>query len=353
MLVALLLPAVQAVRENARQTECMNNLKNIALATVAYDTSRGQFPGYSQLVPRGRTEWAVIDYDGAKNKFVISEINATDRNKASAFSWATVLLSKLERADIWDQIVQPPLDGNTNKPIQVELPVLGMFICPSDTDARAQGDRGGMSYSANTGAWDRASNGNFLGPLPNNQNLGDIANNGVFFNLAEYEWAGARAPKVRMGSVKDGASTTLMLAENVHKTYVPTNPSDPPLLSWPFGTEQQLGICWVVDDTPQSGPAITDQEAIGGNTADVVIFPADTPLFARPAGTHGSGANVAFCDGHTSFLRSNIDYVVYQQLMTPNGRKCVDPRDHTANLGAGEPITVFRTAPPLSEGDYQ
>jgi prepilin-type processing-associated H-X9-DG protein len=74
------------------------------------------------------------------------------------------------------------------------------------------------------------------------------------------------------------------------------------------------------------------------------------PRFARPAGPHGDGANVVFADGHTHFLPSSIDYVVYQQLMTPNGRKCVDPADNTNN---GQEITTFRNAPPLSQADYQ
>ena len=73
------------------------------------------------------------------------------------------------------------------------------------------------------------------------------------------------------------------------------------------------------------------------------------PRFARPASAHGSGANVAFCDGHGMYLRDDIDYVVYQQLLTPNGRKCVNPDDHS---DSGAAMTAFRTAPPLAEKDY-
>jgi prepilin-type N-terminal cleavage/methylation domain-containing protein len=50
MLIALLLPAVQAVRNNAKQTQCLNNMKNIGLAAVAYETAKGQLPGLSQFV---------------------------------------------------------------------------------------------------------------------------------------------------------------------------------------------------------------------------------------------------------------------------------------------------------------
>ena len=46
--------------------------------------------------------------------------------------------------------------------------------------------------------------------------------------------------------------------------------------------------------------------------------------------------NVAFCDGHGDFLRDDIDYAVYQQLMTPWGRKCVDAAKHDNEIAAGQ-----------------
>ena len=55
MLVALLLPAVHSVRERARQTQCMNNLKQLSLAVVSYDSSKGQLPGLTQFVKQQAT----------------------------------------------------------------------------------------------------------------------------------------------------------------------------------------------------------------------------------------------------------------------------------------------------------
>jgi prepilin-type processing-associated H-X9-DG protein len=83
------------------------------------------------------------------------------------------------------------------------------------------------------------------------------------------------------------------------------------------------------------------------------MFDPNLPRFARPASNHPSGVNAAFADTHVEFVRDDVDYTVYQQLLTPNGAKCVDPTDHTANLNQGEPIHAFRNAPPLSEADYQ
>jgi prepilin-type processing-associated H-X9-DG protein len=222
-----------------------------------------------------------------------------------------------------------------------------LFTCPSDSDATSQANIAGLSYSANTGAWDRDASGNFL------YNPGDGKENGVFFNLADYARNGAQGPKVSSGNITDGASTTIMFAENRHKTYEPLSGTTP-AFSWlgiPQGkdpSEQQLGIVWVATATPavSGGSKLLNQESINGNVSDLVVFPTDIPLYARPSSAHGSGANVAFCDGSCKFIRQDISYIVYQQLMTPNGRKSFDP----TNNGDMKP---FHEAPPLTESDYQ
>jgi prepilin-type processing-associated H-X9-DG protein len=328
-------------------------MKNISLAAIAYESSKGQLPPLSQFVKQGPTNFAQFAYDGSKNKWVVTTaLNPTPSQKASlpAFSWATLLLPQLERNDIWDQITQPPT-------AEVEIPPVEIFICPSDTDALAQASFLALTYVANSGAWDRDGSGNFVG---------DLVHNGVFQNNADYERlpTPTKAPTTRIGAMKDGAATTLMFSENISKTYVPVaSPSSPPFMSWlgnPNGkdaSEQQVGFVWVVNEAPQPGTGLNNQESINGNSSDAVDFEPGMPNFARPASYHGNGVIVAFCDGHSSFLRQDIDYKVYQQLMTSSGRKCDDPASprggDTANLPNTDPIKVFRIAPPLSESDYQ
>jgi prepilin-type processing-associated H-X9-DG protein len=348
MLVALLLPAVQAVRENARQAQCLNNIKQIGLATVAHESAKGEFPGYSQFIKRGKTEWANIDIDPNTGQFAVVSIpTPSDLRNVAPFSWATMLLPRIERQDIWDQILQPPRSvpsQPTSEPIPVLIPRLEVYLCPSDTDAVAQANIAGLSYSANAGAWD----------WDGSDFLGDSANNGVFFSIADAERNGKKSPKTRMGTIKDGGATTIMFAENFHKNYLSANSS--PIFSW-LGNlapneimEQRFGIVWVVNTEPQPQPGNRriDQERINGNSAGIVAFPFEVPLYARPAGTHGGGVNVAFCDGHGRFVRDNIDYIVYQQLLTPNGRKCVDP----AGPATQDQILIFQNAPPLAEDSY-
>jgi prepilin-type processing-associated H-X9-DG protein len=97
---------------------------------------------------------------------------------------------------------------------------------------------------------------------------------------------------------------------------------------------------------------ITNQERINRDSTNPPTWNPQLPDFARPASHHSGGVNVVFADGHTQYLREDIDYLVYQRLITPNGKNCVDPVAWMPIPDPG-PIHSFRTAPPLSEADYQ
>jgi prepilin-type N-terminal cleavage/methylation domain-containing protein/prepilin-type processing-associated H-X9-DG protein len=349
MLVALLLPAVQTVRERGRQVQCLNNLKQISLAAVNHDSAKGQLPGYNQFVKRGNKEYASVNYDSTQRKFTIESktVNtASDLKGVTGLSWAAILMPRLERADIWDAIVQPPTPGTS-----VPVPPIATLVCPSDSEVAGNPDIAGLSYSANTGAWDRDTGGAFLIPTTSKPKIGDTVENGVFFDLAEYDRNSIKGPSARVSNISDGSGTTIMFAENMFKTYFDPVTNNP-LFGWPTGSEQQMGVVWVVPSTgtaPVPSNSIDGQERIGGNKDELVDFDPKWPRFARPGSAHGSGANIAFCDGHSMYLRDDIDYVVYVQLMTPKGRKSVNPADHNDN---GTAMTTYRNAPPLAEKDY-
>jgi prepilin-type N-terminal cleavage/methylation domain-containing protein/prepilin-type processing-associated H-X9-DG protein len=361
MLIALLLPAVQRSRETARQLQCLNNIRQLAIATVSYETSKTQLPALSQIVKRSADKYVTIIYDAPSRKFGVDEIQTTDMTKVAGLSWAAMLLPRLERGDIWDQI-------QTVGTI-VPAPSLPVFTCPSDTDLLSQPDVAGISYSANAGAWDRDSSGNFQYKT----STGDTVDNGLFFDAAEYarQNNSPTSPLMRISAIKDGAGTTLLFAENNTKAYTNSNAT---IFSWlgasdRFSAEQQFGFNWVVAYPPQilsganpslSSATTTMQERIGkvGNvdindTTNVIPFMALRPYFSRPSSPHTSGANVAFCDGHASFMRDDMDYKVYQALMTPRGSRCEDPLNHVGSNtgGASLPIKTFRQAAPIAEKD--
>ena len=360
-LVALLLPAVQRARETARQTQCMNNLKQIGLALVAFDTSKQRLPGYAQLVKRANDTWVrgIVNADDR-----IEVENAVDNaapfsppNNAWDVSWAAMILPNMDRQDIWDQLVNPNVADSVNPPDNqgiLEIRPIEAYVCPSDTDAKSNVNLAALSYIANTGAWDRDTGGDFLFP----PNMGDTTDNGLFQNQAAYVRDNRTPPQMQIGKIRDGASTTIMVSENDNKNYEPTAAGQP-YFTWlggdgvAFGTEQQLGFVWVVNESPLPGTDIDDQQRINRDSTSPPTWDPQLPEFARPASHHTGGVNVVFADGHTQYLREDIDYLVYQRLMTPNGRNCVNPVDWSDQITDPGAIYKFRTAPPLSEADYQ
>lgn len=357
VLVGLLLPAVQSARKTARATQCINNLSQLAKAMINYDSSKGNFPGYIQQVKRNSTTWATVAYDSTSG--LVGVQSTATLSQAVPFSWAAMLLTRIERQDLWDQMI-----STTDTP---PIRRIDTFICPSDQDVLSTKDRPGLTYVANTGAWDRNTAG-----LPlSGATAGEVSANGVFFDQTV-----ANPLQSRLSGIRDGAGTTLMLSENIHKTYDPNVPGAP-LFCWAAsgstppnnaGSEQQFGMVWVVANPPQpvAGPTLagantTNQEGLNRvgnvdvNDPLVMSAMATLPYFARPASAHGSGANVAFCDGHTQLLRDDIDYTVYQRLMTAYGGKCDDPASQRGSNPPPLPdvIRQFRTAPPLSNQDFE
>jgi hypothetical protein len=144
-----------------------------------------------------------------------------------------------------------------------------------------------------------------------------------------------------------------MLSENVHKN---------DWYSW-FGVwglpgqaqggEQQFGMVWVPSTAPQSGTSPNNQERFSSELNETFgsgKYPDTGPWYCRPASNHTMGVfNVVYADGHGSSLTPQLDYVVYQQLITTDGRKCVDSRDWKDTTV----ISKFRSAPPLSEKDLE
>ena len=173
-----------------------------------------------------------------------------------------------------------------------------------------------------------------------------------------------KGPRVRYPEdVPDGAATTLMLSENIHKD------EDASQLNWLtykisntdiFGTPEQFyGMVWVASLSPDPQ---NEQERINRDDyppADSYVV--TTARFARPASAHPEIFISVFAGGNTRSIREDIDYTVYQQLMTPNGRRSVDPKgqqecdkspyDIQANPPS-PPIQRFRNGGALSDSDY-
>jgi prepilin-type N-terminal cleavage/methylation domain-containing protein len=306
MLMGLLLPAVQNARETGRRTECMNSLKQLMTAARTYETTKRELPGYINEVAKAGTG-----------------TSATSRPA----SWAVMLFPNLEREDVWRTWSDP-----TATP---QMPYMQVFICPSDPP-EGESDPW-LAYAANCGVPDNmlASSGT---PLPR---LDRTTANGVFFDRFTREdpsSATSRRPEKRlamsMDRIPDGASNTILFAENVQADkyakiswFTPTAPAIYMTELRAFEVERLTGLVWDPLQTVvnyQSKKINGDKDAAipGGPAASPAQTPFDTAYnYARPSSGHSGGVNVAMCGGEMLFLRESIDYKVYQQLMTSNGRQ--------------------------------
>jgi prepilin-type processing-associated H-X9-DG protein len=331
-LVGLLLPAVQRVRATARQTQCANNLKQLSLAMHNFASQKnGAFPGWVQ-VQKLQPGSGGPEYSGI------------DGQPDITVSWAAKLLPEIEQQGLWDQITTN--NGNTggsgpNFPYN-SPPRLDLFICPSNISTNEELPL--LTYVANTGYFDRDLSSN----ITNRPYDSDAKANGLFHDLRP----GRKGPKVRLGNdIKDGASNTLMLAENIHKDEEIAGGVNGWLASAVnMGTEvnweQSFGMVWVYDDGNPLSPI--DLQAPLSRESDAKLPPYQGYLeyYTRPASAHGETINAAFADGSTKPLNMNIEYRVYQQLMTPNGAKAEAWEFPSANLQQ-----IFMN-PPLSDADF-
>jgi hypothetical protein len=109
VLVALMLPAIQAARESARKSQCANNLKQIGLGMHSYMLTHGAFPpGYiSKVLP---------DHDDA----------------GPGWAWGATIMPFIEETAVYDQIdFEASLRGVDTE--AVRLTPVSLFVCPSDS----------------------------------------------------------------------------------------------------------------------------------------------------------------------------------------------------------------------------
>jgi len=187
ILIGMLVPAVQMVREAARRTSCMNNIRQMALTAIHYETTRGHLPPSYQLDPGG---------------------TATGNG-----SWSihAQLLPYCEKSNAYDVIdFQQSWSDADNVATGVPTMRVPMYICPSEVNDTVRLKNGSPhvyphNYGFNFGSW--------LVYDPSSGEPGD----GAFYVNG----------KVRFSSVRDGQSNTLFVAEVKAFTPYIRNTEDP------------------------------------------------------------------------------------------------------------------------------
>jgi prepilin-type N-terminal cleavage/methylation domain-containing protein/prepilin-type processing-associated H-X9-DG protein len=288
VLVALLLPAVQKVRETANRAKCLNNLKQLSLAMLNYHSDMRTLPdGGSTYHGSGTWQVLILPY--------------IEQNTLRA------LYQGYDQLPINGAWISPNLGNVTSK----QLPIC---TCPSDMVALPGGQTwAGTSYHnyaanfGNTAVGDSYSDGTMRT---------ENTYNGITFAGAPF---GYRNPQ-RFSDITDGASTTLMLAEVVQgqridlrgftwwgdgaafMTSLRPNDSNPDIVT-------HLDYC---DPNPPNPPA----DCTGISTADghaIRVFAARS--------RHLGGLNVSFCDGSCRWISNDVDPLTWQALGTSRGNE--------------------------------
>jgi prepilin-type N-terminal cleavage/methylation domain-containing protein/prepilin-type processing-associated H-X9-DG protein len=330
VLIALLLPAVQSAREAARRSQCTNNLKQIALGMMNYESAISSYPWTQGTTS---TEYPLV------NNGVMSWVGPTNGQEYQNFGSLTMILPYMEQTAPYNAINfafgMYPYSPNTSDVVQgtATLLVINSFICPSD----GQG-KGRNNYRASNGTnWDWWSrdpgSGALTRPQPGGQSIGTIAgvtdgsSNTICF-FERLRGSGGTSSIARKGDVFQGGPGS----QWGMPTYVISNPKDltyfntqvtpacvlyaqqNPTATWPYG-----GQWWSAGEytnsvgnfnyTPNSNSP--DCSAWGGVGTGLGNFS------ARSA--HPGGVNVAMCDGSVRFIKDSISQVNWLSLGTRNG----------------------------------
>ena len=302
ILVALLLPAIQAAREAARRMACQNNVKQIALAVHNFESSKKTFP-------------PSLYYFGASDP----------RN--SKWSAQARILPYLEESTLESDIDYS--DDYDTLMIGAELlssKRIGPFLCPSEErdQMRIDGDEAHypINYGFNNGVWL------------------------VFDPVTSEGGAGVCFPNGALGfrGLSDGSSKTLMVAEV--KAYQPydrdgasgtaTSVDEPadlcPLTSafretghteWVDGRVHQTGFTAAF--TPNTDVTCSDQDVDWTNSREGRSDTIPTYAAVTSRSYHsGDVVNVAMMDGSVQTASSNIDLSVWRAMATRAGEETTE-----------------------------
>jgi len=312
VLVALLLPAVQAAREAARRMTCANNLKNVGLAVINYEGTQGNMP-YSHN--QWAQEWAgpaQADWIGPDDG------SLAVKNGGPGFTgkgWLVDVLPQLEQQSMHNQIIAEyegnfglngPFGKGMGKPSLEETMgrQLSVLTCPSDPSAvpnqqmvLGSGNSHGRmvaatSYKGVLGdhvIWPEATSHTDGNPIDCHHNLAGC--NGLFWRTAYWN-------PIELRTITDGLSNTFMVGEAVAS-------QDPHSAAYYSDGD------WASCNSPLNFFNIDDPAVLLAQWYEQRGF----------RSLHPGGAQFVLADGSVHFVVEGIEHSIYRALATRNGEE--------------------------------
>ena len=323
ILVSLLLPAVNSVRESARAVQCKNQLKQLGLALLTFESAVGKLPPAGLVAASTSTSMYVPNFDP---------------KSGAQISWVVFILPFIEEHALYDQFDLEEERTVFDQPTEPQSQILGSLMCPSDNPVPE-------SFAHRRHGRKQLAKGNYAA-FVSPQHVGDLQ----FLPGA----LGGFKPGSRRGQslkkLQDGASGTLAITElrtydrifdlrgawavpwgdasvlAVHvdhdfstgtatpedqrgvARYVP----DPRFLSWAHTPNSQEVADWIYVCPDPTGTAAARMPCRRASSSEW--------WWATGAArsNHRGGVNTVSLDGHVGFLTDQIDAVINVQMVSVN-----------------------------------
>jgi prepilin-type N-terminal cleavage/methylation domain-containing protein/prepilin-type processing-associated H-X9-DG protein len=317
LLIALLLPAVQAAREAARRAQCVNNLKQLGLAVQGYCDAHGVLPPAAATGP----EWS------------------------NNFSMKVRILPFIDQAALFHSMnmsfFQESAQNATNLTTMVDA-----FLCPSDSnvpcgtyDVSGPGPRqiGYSSYPNNLGTTPTNNGGQYDGPA-------------YFMGAGDVASVAGLAPTVTLVGITDGTSGTAIWSEMIRGKNGTTSPGPNQIylmsLSPPSANAYVPLVTYI--KACEAATALagfdykgriwgTDYAAQGGGYSHIMtpnrkacvfrgqVQPVEYSAVCVGASSfHPGGVNVGFLDGSVRFVKDSVEPRAWWAVATKAGGELID-----------------------------
>jgi prepilin-type N-terminal cleavage/methylation domain-containing protein/prepilin-type processing-associated H-X9-DG protein len=301
VLIGLLLPAVQKVREAAARAKCSNNLKQFTLACHNYHDAVGRLPYGAQGHNVNDPNWAY---------FPVATPQQEPRTPFIAY-----IMSYIEQTAVgsqWDFTINERQGINLTLQSGNKFP---LFDCPSDTPATPNPSGGGnfpdykSNYGLNWGSWNyRQQGGPTNGTFP--LNYGDQRGRAPFF--------------VRYGAkftdITDGTSSTLCMSEVLQPPY--NQPPGQAQVDRRGRIFNDDSFCYQISTRLKPNDPKGDYGYCDPNDkqypCDILsaglTSAAGLDAYMGARSRHTGGVNVSFCDGSVRFVRDSIELATWVAL---------------------------------------